>query len=407
MNKTLIVAMETYLRQVKSWSFIVLVLSPFILLAISLGIGYTSATSSSDQQRIAVVSDDPTLRPQFIKANRDDVKTTVTTTATAQKAVNDNKLAGYLVLSSDKRQVTGTYHSTDSLGGGMKTKINVFLSQTQQQLNLANAKLSAKQMKSLAVQPSFKAQIKKSDSGANFAKIASFWILVFMIYMILVTYSSVTAQEIASEKGTKVMEIIFSSTKASKYFVGKILGVFGVILTQILVYLVGGYGFFQIAMHLDNIKTIIVDNRSLVNAIIGNMLNVNLLFVFLGVIIYTIISAFSGALVAKAEDAPKAAQPAIYLSMIAFFLTMPFQSNSDALIAKILSYVPFFSSYFMPMRIINGNASGMEISISLAILVVSIGLLTWYIGQIYEGLILQTDDTSFWKRLRRGLSYQK
>ncbi|MDN6543286.1 MAG: ABC transporter permease, partial [Lentilactobacillus parabuchneri] len=108
MNKTLIVAMETYLRQVKSWSFIVLVLSPFILLAISLGIGYTSATSSSDQQRIAVVSDDPTLRQQFIKANRDDVKTTVTTTATAQKAVNDNKLAGYLVLSSDKRQVTGT-----------------------------------------------------------------------------------------------------------------------------------------------------------------------------------------------------------------------------------------------------------------------------------------------------------
>lgn len=62
MNKTLIVAMETYLRQVKSWSFIVLVLSPFILLAISLGIGYTSATSSSDQQRIAVISDQPALR---------------------------------------------------------------------------------------------------------------------------------------------------------------------------------------------------------------------------------------------------------------------------------------------------------------------------------------------------------
>lgn len=39
MNKTFIVAIETYLRQVKSWSFIMLVISPFILLAISLGIG--------------------------------------------------------------------------------------------------------------------------------------------------------------------------------------------------------------------------------------------------------------------------------------------------------------------------------------------------------------------------------
>lgn len=399
--------METYLRQVKSWSFIMLVLSPFILLAISLGIGYTSATSSSDQQRIAVISEQPALRKQFIKANKDDVKSSVTTTAAAQKSVDNNKLTGYLVLSADKNKVTGVYHSSDSIGSGMKTKVNVFLAQTQQQLNLANAKLNSKQMKSLAVQPAFKEKIKANHGGANLAKIISFWVLVFMIYMILITYSSVTAQEIASEKGTKVMEIIFSSTKASKYFVGKILGVFGVILTQIVVYIVGGYGFFQIAMHLDNIKSLISDNQSLVNGVIKNMLGINLVFVFLGVIIYTIISAFSGALVAKAEDAPKAAQPAIYLSMIAFFLTMPFQSNSDAFISKVLSYVPFFSSYFMPMRIINDNASGMEIGLSLVILIASILLLTWYIGQIYEGLILQTDDTSFWKRLRRGLAYQK
>lgn len=335
------------------------------------------------------------------------MKASITTTAAAKKSVSNNNLAGYLVLSADKTKVSGVYHSSDSLGGGMRTKINVFLAQSQQQLNLANAKLSAKQTKSLAVQPAFKQKIQTDHGGANLAKIISFWVLVFMIYMILITYSSVTAQEIASEKGTKVMEIIFSSTKASKYFVGKIIGVFGVILTQIIVYIVGGYGFFQIAMHLDNIKQLISDNQTLVNDVIKNMLGINLLFVFLGVIIYTIISAFSGALVAKAEDAPKAAQPAIYLSMIAFFLAMPFQSNSDALISKILSYVPFFSSYFMPMRIINDNASGVEISISLAILVISIGLLTWYIGQIYEGLILQTDDTSFWKRLRRGLSYQK
>lgn len=407
MNKTLIVAMETYLRQVKSWSFIMLVLSPFILLAISLGIGYTSATSSSDQQRIAVVSDRPALRQQFIKANRDDVKASVTSAAAAQKNVDNNNLSGYLVLSADKAKVTGVYHSSDSLSVGMKTKISTFLAQTQQQLNLANAQLTTKQTKSLAVQPAFQEKIKTSHGGANLAKTISFWVLVFMIYMVLITYSSVTAQEIASEKGTKVMEIIFSSTKASKYFVGKILGVFGVILTQIVVYIVGGYGFFQIAMHLDNIKHLITDNQSLVNGVIKNLLGINLLFVFLGVIIYTIISAFSGALVAKAEDAPKAAQPAIYLSMIAFFLTMPFQSNSDALISKVLSYVPFFSSYFMPMRIINDNANGMEIGFSLLILVASIGLLTWYIGQIYEGLILQTDDTSFWKRLSRGLSYQK
>ncbi|EJN55332.1 ABC-type Na+ efflux pump, permease component [Loigolactobacillus coryniformis subsp. coryniformis CECT 5711] len=123
-------------------------------------------------------------------------------------------------------------------------------------------------------------------------------------------------------------------------------------------------------------------------------------------ILYTILSAFSGALVAKAEDASKAAQPAIYLSMIAFFATIPFQNNADALTVKILSYVPFFSSYFMPLRIIDDNANVWVIGGSLLLLLASILLLLRYVGGIYEGLMLQTDDTSFWQRFRRGVRYQ-
>ncbi|MFT8402181.1 MAG: ABC transporter permease [Lentilactobacillus diolivorans] len=407
MNKTWIVAAETYLRQVKSWSFVMLVLSPFVLIAISLGVGYFSATSSVDQTKIAVISNQPALRKQFIKDNQDDVKTSVTTVSAAKKKVAKDNLAGYLVISSDATKVSGVYHANDSLSGGMRTKINTFLGKTQQQLNISNAKLSAGQLKSLNEPPAFKQQIKKKASGASLAKMASFWILTFMIYMVLITYSSVTAQEIASEKGTKIMEIIFSSTKASKYFIGKIVGVLMVILTQIVVYLVGGYAFFELAMQLGKVKDFMTEYHSLVSAVVRNLVNVNLAFVLLGVIIYTIVSAFSGALVAKAEDAPKAAQPAIYLSMIAFFITIPFSNNADALLVKILSYVPFFSSYFMPLRVINSSASGLEIGASLFILIASIAGLVIYISRIYEGLILQTDDTSFWKRLKRGLAYQK
>lgn len=406
MNKTWIVAAETYLWQVKSWSFVILVLSPFFLLGISLGVGYMSASTGSNQQRIAVISDRPALRKQFIKQNKDDIDAKVQTVSAAKKKSAKNKLAGYLVLSTNQQRVSAVYHSDDSIDSSLKVQITSFLGKSQQMLNVQNAKLSSKQLTSLSQQPVFQQKIKKQSGGSNIAKIASFWIIVVMIYMIMVTYSSVTAQEIASEKGTKIMEIIFSSTTATRYFFGKIIGVMMVILTQIVVYLVGGFAFFEAAMQLDKIKDLINQNASLLKSIVGNLLNVNLLFMFLGVVIYTIVSAFSGALVAKAEDAPKAAQPAIYLSMIAFFLTIPFESNSEALVAKILSYVPFFSSYFMPLRIINGNASALEISISLLVLIVSIGLLMTYISRIYEGLILQTDDTSFFRRLRRGLSYK-
>ncbi|EHL97057.1 hypothetical protein HMPREF9103_02113 [Lentilactobacillus parafarraginis F0439] len=135
MNKTWIVALETYLRQVKSWSFVMLVVSPFLLLAVSLGVGYFSGSSNTNSQRIAVISDQPQLRAAFIKDNQADVSRDVTTVAAAKKRVANDKLAGYLKLSADSRRVTGRYKSQDSISSSMETSVKGFLNKTQQTLN--------------------------------------------------------------------------------------------------------------------------------------------------------------------------------------------------------------------------------------------------------------------------------
>lgn len=407
MNKLWIVTFETFLRQIKSWSFVMLILGPFLMAAISFGAGYAGASSSAGSDKIVVISSQTQLRDSFIKTNKDDVNSKVTDKKTAIKKMNQNKLAGYLTLEVKQQRVSAKYVGTSSLGSGLKARINSYLSTSQQQLNLAQAQLSPAQVKSLQQQPNFTEEIKKQTGTANMAKTISFWITVIMVYMILITYTSITAQEIASEKGTKIMEIIFSSTTAIKYFLGKIFGVLLVILTQVMIYLVGGWGAYLYAQKATFTKDFIAENHSLINSILHNLLSINLVYLLLGVVIYTILAAFSGALVAKAEDASKAAQPVIMLNLLAFFITFPFQNNVDSIFAKILSYVPFFSSYFMPLRIINNSASGVEVAISLVILLASIVLLAMYIGKIYQGLMLQTDDSSFWKRFKRGLSYNK
>ena len=48
MKQMLIVIKETYLRHVKSWSFVFMVLSPFLFLGLSLGIGLFKKSSSAD-----------------------------------------------------------------------------------------------------------------------------------------------------------------------------------------------------------------------------------------------------------------------------------------------------------------------------------------------------------------------
>lgn len=406
MNKLWIVTFETFLRQVKSWGFVALVLGPFVIFGISIGAGYMSASGASNSDNIAVFGQTE-LKQAFVKQNKDDVDTKVKSIKSANKKIKDNDLAGYLVLETKNNQLSAVYHGSDSMDSSLKNKLMIFNTTVQQQFNYASAQLSPTQAKSLQQQPKFKEIVTKKTGTANLAKMISFWIMVILVYTILVTYTSITAQEIASEKGTKIMEVIFSSTTATKYFIGKVLGVMLVIVTQILIYLAGGWGMFEFAKTSSLTKSAISQNEDLINSVLHNLLSINLVYLLLGVVIYTILAALCGALVAKSEDAAKAAQPVTMLSMLAFFITFPFQNNMDALVVKILSYVPLFSSYFMPMRVINNEASPIEMTISLVILIAAIFLMAFYIGKIYQGLMLQTDDSSFWKRLKRGIAYNK
>lgn len=406
MKKMWVVTLTTYLRQIKSWSFVILVLSPFLMLLMSFGIGFISANSATKNNDIAVVANQSALRQAYIKvAGKDKVDTSLTTGTAAKHALKAGDISGYVTLSQGK-QYSAVYHGTEAMPATDKAQLTNFLNKLQTQTNVAQAKLTHQQLSQLSQQPIFKQKVQKHNGLVKTARTVSFWILVFMVYMILITYSSITAQEIASEKGTKVMEMVFSSTTAAKYFCGKILGVLMVIATQLLVYLIGGWVSLVAAKNLSFAQPFFDQYGALINEVVHNLININLLFLFLGVIIYTILAAFSGALVSKAEDASKASYPAVYLSMIAFFATFPFQNNADALAVKILSYVPFFSSYFMPLRVINQSASVTQIAISLAILIASIVGLTWYISKIYKGLILQADEGHFWRRLRRGIAYK-
>ena len=54
MKQMLIVIKETYLRQVKSWSFFLMVLSPFLFIGLTIGINYFvgSSTSAKKQHRL-------------------------------------------------------------------------------------------------------------------------------------------------------------------------------------------------------------------------------------------------------------------------------------------------------------------------------------------------------------------
>ena len=402
MNKTWIVTFETYLRQIKSWSFLSLVFMPFLFFGFVAAFSYFAAPSASKND-IAVVSTSPQLRTSFIKQSHVATANKYQTLASAKAATKRNDIAGYLVLTTKNQQLQAQFTGPNAVSSGDKAKIQQFLATAQSQRNVQRAQLSAKQTQALAVQPKFTEQLQKHAASDKTAKTVSFYIVVFFVYLILTTYSAITAQEIAADKGTKIMEVIFSSTTPRKYFNGKIYGVLLVIVTQLLVYLVGGFAVMQFVKRSSLTIDFWQQNTDLINQVIHNLVSINLLFALLAVLLYTVSWAFCGALVTRVADASKAAQPVIYLSMLAFFMALAFQNTPTNLFVKIFSYIPFFSSYFMPLRLINGMATMPAAIVSLLILIATIIGSMIYIGRIYGGLMLQTDELGFWGNLKRGL----
>ena len=399
MRNMLVVIKETYLRHVKSWSFFFMVISPFLFIGLSGGIGYLQGSSLAQNNKVAVVSSVPAVTESLKSTN--GINFDYKDEASAQEAIKDEKIKGYLTIDQEDSVLKAVYHGETSLESGIKLAVTTKLNELQYQLNRSEAHLSQEQEKHLAQTIQFSEQIDESKESKKMVQTFAAAGLGFFLYMILITYASVTAQEVASEKGTKIMEVVFSSIRASHYFYARMIALLLVILTHIGIYVVGGLGailFFKDMPFLAN---------SGILSHLGEAFSLNtLLFVLVSLFMYVVLAAFLGSMVSRPEDAGKALSPLMILIIAGFVGVTALGAAGDNLVLKIGSYIPFISTFFMPFRAINGYANSIEAWISLAITVVFAVTATTFIGRMYASLVLQTDDLGIWKTFKRALSYK-
>lgn len=404
MKQTLIVIKETYLRHVKSWSFVFMVLSPFIFIGLSFGVGYLSSMSSSNSSRIAVVTDNAQIKEVLkdIKNLDFDYKDE----AAAKKAIKDGDVGGYLLLSEASGQIKATYVADTGMNGTTKAAISQKLLQLQQVVNISQANLSANQVKLLSRGIDFKEKIDEKKEAKKTIQTVVATAIGLILYMILIVYTSSTAQEIASEKGTKIMEVIFSSIKASEYFYGRMAGIFAVILTHVGIYVIGAVLLLIFSDKVSFVKEFLQANPNLMKHL-GEAISFNTIaFITLSVFMFVVLSAFLGSMVTRIEDVGKAVQPVVMLVVLGFLGVTALGNAGDTILLKVGSYIPFISTFFMPFRAINGYATSLEAWISFVIAFLFTTGMTVYIGRIYSSLILQTDDMGIWKSFKKALAYR-
>lgn len=411
MSKFWIIASDVYKKNVKSVSFVVMILVPFIVMGI-IYIAGSVAGGFSEDTKVGLVSDNQELSEQLAKSKTDDYTfKVVTSQKEAEKKLKNKELDAFLVLDTETEQIQGKLYAESSLGTTTELMMGQMLNGLQSSLNASKLNLTPEQLTSLSQPANFeKTKVSFDEDGKmttgqdNTAiQSAMSFVITIILWVIIITYASIIAQEIASEKGTRIMEVILSSTKAQTHFYGKLTGVILVALTQIVIYAAAiGLGYTQLK-NLDMVKGLL-DGLSSAN-ILGSFLYFTLAFFVLGILVYSVLAALCGSLVSKPEDTAKAVQPIIYIAMIGYFIGISLgTTDPQNIVIKVSSYIPLISSFIMPIRLASETVTTAGAMISVVILVVFGLLLTMFSAKLYKSNVLVYSEGGVLKSLKQSIS---
>lgn len=211
------------------------------------------------------------------------------------------------------------------------------------------------------------------------------YILLFVIYFMVIMYGQMVATSVTSEKSNRAIEVLVTSTNSNSLIFGKVIA--GTIASVFQVGLVLGVGLISYQFNRDAWDGML----DIVFNIPSNVLVTYGIFGIFGFIFYCFLYAAFGALVSKTEDIGKSIGPITTFVLIGFFVSMYGLMDTDSMLVKVCSFIPFTSCYTMLNRVAMGTVEIYEIIISFVILLVStfgagiIGAKIYRMGTLHYG----------------------
>ncbi len=227
------------------------------------------------------------------------------------------------------------------------------------------------------------------DPGSFFAGA----VVIIALLFILIQSASVIMMGVVEEKVSRVVEILLATVRPSELLGGKILGVGLFALTQ-AVTLVAPMIFA--AWYLDLLKYVEVG--------IGPLLVNFAVWFLLGFALYAILFGGLAALVSRQEDLGSVTTPMMLLMMAPLYLGIYLvPSSPDGTVTKVLTQIPFFAPFMVPMRTAFGAIAGWEIALAVVLCLATIPVAVWVAGRVYVGAVLNTGGSmNLGEALRRA-----
>ncbi|WHY02012.1 ABC transporter permease [Neobacillus sp. DY30] len=415
MNKFWIILLHTYLNKLKTKSFLVTT-----LLTVVITLGLTNMSNiieifdkGGDKEQIAVLDTtgqlyEP-LKEQMSTLNKNlRLIEFDGTEKEAEKAVEKGEYTGFVQLRYDQEHLPeATYKAMSVAESPIFTDLQAGLQQMKTMLAASKINLTPEQLQQLYEPVSFEKialeENAKTEEELNQAR-DLVYVLLFVIYFAVIMYASMIAMEVATEKSSRVMEILISSVSPINQMFAKILGIGLLSLTQLAVLLSVGY--FSIKRNLSSLEGGFFDAFGFGNISLSTI-SYAVIFFILGYFLYATLAAFLGSLVSRIEDVQQMITPMTLLVVAGFMIAMFGLGKPDSPFIVITSYIPFFTPMIMFLRVGMLNIPVWESTLGIAILLGTIAFLAVFGARVYRGGVLMYGKSNSFKDIKKALQLTK
>ncbi|MGD0036208.1 MAG: ABC transporter permease [Bacteroidota bacterium] len=199
------------------------------------------------------------------------------------------------------------------------------------------------------------------------------YIVIMMLLFLVMTSGQLLIRSVVEEKTNRVIEVLLSSCSARDLMVGKIFGLSGLGIVQMLIW--GMIGFAVSLKTGANIFTV------------GNLM-LSFVYFILGYIFYSAIFVAAGSPVTTEQEAQQITSYVSLLLIFPMIIAMPVMQNANSVWIKVLSFIPLLTPTLMVLRISVQMPAAWEILSTIALLIVSSIVMMWAAGKIFRVAVL-------------------
>ena len=234
-----------------------------------------------------------------------------------------------------------------------------------------------------SITPNFEYSLEQTEEQEVQGNVLAIMLLSIVLFYAIYFCAYQVSSSITTEKTSKIMETLVTSTSPKTIVLGKTVGIGIVGLLQVCllvaVALITAYTCLEPGT-LDSILD--MSNFTPYLAII------TIIYFILGYVAYALMYALTGSTVSKPEDIQSANGPVAIIAVIGFYLSYFTMMNPTSDLNVFASMLPISSPFCMPFRIMMGLASTTDVVISILILLVTIFIIARVAIKIYSNAIL-------------------